>query len=180
MKFICLLRGINVSGKNLIKMELLREIFLKMDFTNVLTYIQSGNIVFESTVMDEKILISRIEAKLLQVLNYQIPAMLRNFDEWRKIANNSPFQDHLKSTDYKLYVTFFNTTPAPEFQQKVIQLSNSNETFVFQGREMYSKISKDPSFKPIFTNNLIENKLKIPATTRNWNTIEKLLEYENL
>lgn len=177
MKYFCLLRGINVSGKKLIKMEYLREVFTQMSFSNVKSFIQSGNIVFESEESIEISLISQIQKQLTTCFGYSITIFLRKAEEWEKIINKNPYPPLINHANFKYYITFLPSVPSVELQSKITLLSNENEKFYTQGREIYTMLTKDNTAKQLFSNNYMEKILKMPATTRNWNTVTKLLDY---
>jgi uncharacterized protein (DUF1697 family) len=178
MKFICLLRGINVSGKKLIKMELLRGMFEQMGFADVQTYIQSGNIIFETIETGEIEIKHKIENGLKTILGYQVVSFIRNFNTWDTIIRNNPFPGQTGNPDYKFYVTFLNQEPETNLAEKLLSFCSPNETYVLKGRELYVLLRKDTATKEVFSNNFVENKLKMPATTRNWNTILKIMDYK--
>lgn len=74
--YITLLRGINVSGKNIIKMDVLKQLCIDLDLHNVQTYIQSGNIVYKAVEVDSSILSKKIQDKILSTLNLTVPKLL--------------------------------------------------------------------------------------------------------
>jgi uncharacterized protein (DUF1697 family) len=105
MLYIALLRGINVGGHS-VKMERLRELFTELGLTHVRTYIQSGNVFFETTETDRVELAQTIEDHLHQALGYDVPVFLRTISELEQIVELNPFQ-HLKITpDIRLCVVF--------------------------------------------------------------------------
>lgn len=174
MKYYCLLRGINVSGKKLIKMEELGQVFIKMGFSRVITFIQSGNIILESDEVDENLLVSLIEKHLLENFGYSIPTFLRTQNEWLDILKNSPYKDSVGDSDFKFYVTLFSTVPQEELKSRITKIKP--EAYLFYNRELYTKIAKGSTDDELFSNNYIERTLKMPATTRNWNTMTKLMD----
>ena len=105
MLYIALLRGINVGGHT-VKMERLRELFMELGFSNVRTYIQSGNVFFETAQTDRSTLTQMIERHLLNALGYEVPVFLRTIPELEQIIELDPFQ-HLNVTpDMRLCVVF--------------------------------------------------------------------------
>ena len=105
MIYIALLRGINVGG-HVVKMERLRELFTELGFTHVRTYIQSGNVFFESDSTDRAALASAIEPHLRQALGYDVPIFLRTVAELEQILATNPFQHLNVTSDMRLCVTF--------------------------------------------------------------------------
>lgn len=105
MLYIALLRGINVGG-HVVKMERLRELFAELGFTNVRTYIQSGNVFFETEQTDRDALAQTIEQRLHEALGYKVPVFLRTIPEFEEILALDPFK-HLDVTpDMRLCVVF--------------------------------------------------------------------------
>ncbi|MBV8253721.1 MAG: DUF1697 domain-containing protein [Chitinophaga sp.] len=172
--YVALLRGINVSGKNIIKMEDLRQIFERMQFSNVQTYIQSGNVIFSAKSTAESALLQKIEKGLEKELGYSVPVMLRTPSSLATVVSQHPFGNVSPEETRKLYVTFLHDTPSEAMQQSMLQLQSDQEKFHFIGRELYIAVEKS-MLKPLFTNVLLEKKLKMAATTRNWATVNKLL-----
>lgn len=109
MLYIALLRGINVGGHTL-KMERLRELFMELGFSNVRTYIQSGNVFFETDQMDRATLTATIEHYLHQALGYEVPVFLRTVPELEQIVESNPFQTLHVTDDMRLCVVFTNET----------------------------------------------------------------------
>src|SRR3972149_562241 len=103
--YITFLRGINVGGKNIIKMEELSRIFESFGFKNVTTYIQSGNVSFETSKANAKTLTSKIEKGLRKALGYEVAVFVRSKGEMRALVKFDPFK-HIKASDKaKTYVT---------------------------------------------------------------------------
>jgi uncharacterized protein (DUF1697 family) len=105
MIYIALLRGINVGGHT-VKMERLRELFTELGFTDVRTYIQSGNVFFETAQTDRELLTQTIEQHLHQALGYQVPVFLRTIPELEQIVAMNPFQRLNVTPDMRLCVVF--------------------------------------------------------------------------
>ena len=91
-KYISLLRGINVSGQKIIKMTELKDLYESLNFTNVTTYIQSGNVVFCSNEKDIKKIQKIIEQKIEEVYNFSVPTLLLTENKLKKILSNIPFE----------------------------------------------------------------------------------------
>lgn len=173
--YIALLRGINVSGQRIIKMEWLRRQFEAMGFEQVRTYIQSGNIIFLTKKTTEKTLRKKIESTLEQALGYPVDVILRRPKEIEALIGSHPYGEMGAEESRKLYIAFLHEPPAAELQPPFLAMQSPGESFVIAGREVYISIAKDHP-KPLFTNMLLEKKLKTVATTRNWATVNKLLQ----
>ncbi len=105
MIYIALLRGINVGG-HLVKMERLRDLFMELGFTHVRTYIQSGNVFFETTQTDRKGVSQTIEQHLHQALGYEVPVFLRTIPELEQIVAINPFHRIEVTPDMRVCVVF--------------------------------------------------------------------------
>jgi uncharacterized protein (DUF1697 family) len=176
-KYIALHRAINVSGHNVIEMQRLRALFEGAGFHNVRTYIQSGNVVFESDASDDDILRKQIEQMLLEKAGMDVPTMVRSMEEMSGVVGRNPFAEAVLGKHLMLYVAFLNEPPAADHAGDLENFSNELERYRVVGREAYCLIRKDTTEKVQFSNMFIEKKLKTPATTRNWNTVEKLLTF---
>ncbi|WP_275314703.1 DUF1697 domain-containing protein [Tenacibaculum bernardetii] len=167
-KYIVLLRGINVSGKNKLPMLDLRELLNDLQFQNIQTYIQSGNIILESDE-NKRTICKKIKDGIFDEFGYDVPVIIRTVSEWKKAINNYPF-----SLENEKIVAF-------TFLDRKTEIS---EIVVKNIEEDKCKIDNDVVYlycptgfgKAKLTNNLIEKKLNAIATTRNLRTTLKLLE----
>ena len=91
MVYITLLRGINVGGQKRIKMIDLRNVFESINFRNVKTYLQSGNVIFKDDTTDIIKLTDQIEKKICEVFGFSVKIIIRTDEEFRNIVNNNPF-----------------------------------------------------------------------------------------
>jgi uncharacterized protein (DUF1697 family) len=171
MKFAAFLRGINVGGHHIVKMEDLRGIFASMNFENVKTYIQSGNVIFETKEKDEAALVEKIERKLFEFAGFEIKVMLRTIPELEDVAAHNPFTE---TDDVKVYITFLPAAPDEEKKIAVESLGGELEIFKIRNRELYSSLDKNVK-KSLFTNNFTEKHLKVSGTTRNPRTVAKMI-----
>lgn len=170
-RYIALLRGINVSGQKLISMVELKEHFKMPGFQNVVTYIQSGNVLFDSKETDTAVLRDKIEKQLQKKLGYQVTVILRSLDSIRGIQQGNPFTGDLG--DKKLYVTFLaEPAPAKAYESLKAYL-NDEEEITISDTEVYMITPSYGNTK--LSNTLVEKKLGVAATTRNWNTVNKVL-----
>lgn len=170
MKYVAFLRAINVGGNAIIKMADLKKIFESAGLGNVQTYIQSGNVIFESDE-DEDALIRQIERQLENAAKYKIEVFVRTMRQIHSIAEKAPFTAKEGET---AYVTFLNKKPDKKSQEAMLAFKSDADDFVFKGRELYN-LRRDRD-KSVFTGNLVEKTLKLPATTRNLTTIAKIVE----
>jgi uncharacterized protein (DUF1697 family) len=172
---LALLRGINVSGQKLIKMENFRKLMETAGFENVKTYIQSGNIIFESPESNKVKISDKIKKLILDHYGFDVGILMLNHSDLAKAISNNPF---LKEKDIDLkqvYVTFLSEIPNKENIEKFKVANIEKDIAVISGDVMYLKYFIGAGTTKL-TNALIENRLKVTATTRNWNTTLKLME----
>jgi len=174
IKYVAFLRGINVGGHRLIKMTELAEIFSSLKLSNVKTYIVSGNVLFDSDEKDPAKLTSKIEKGLLKALGYQVDVILRSLVELEALLKQDPFQKLKAGADVKKYVTFLAEKhqsklklpfTSPKQDWEIIHL-NPREVFVvaYPVKGRYGESMA-----------LIEKEFGKASTTRNWNTVSKVV-----
>jgi len=177
--YIALLRGINVSGHNKIKMIELKQLFIDLSFKNVTTYIQSGNVIFQS----EQIIISKIEQQIIeqikQLFGHTINVLVITKKQLKTIFKSNPFLKN-KAIDIKALYTILLKDNYFAEGIKLIEpyLTNNEELKLIDNcAYIYYPIGAG---KSKLTINIIEKKLKTTATSRNWRTITKLVELSDL
>jgi uncharacterized protein (DUF1697 family) len=174
-QYIAFLRAINVSGHRLIKMEDLRRIMDMPGIANVRTYIQSGNVLFEAKATDGAKLTAKIEKQLFKELGYEVEVFVRTRAELEKILADNPFKKAPLSKSLALYVTFLTDAPDAEQKKAFEALSSEVDTFKIVGRELYALVVKDGA-KSLFSNMLVERRLKQKSTGRNQTTLHNILD----
>lgn len=174
-KYIAFLRAINVSGQKIIKMEDLRRMMEMPGISNVHTFIQSGNVLFDAKETNAAKLTVKIEKQLFKELGYEVEVFLRTKEELEKILRDNPFKKAPLSKSLALYITFLRTEPDAEQKKAMEALSNEVDTFRIIGRELYALVVKDGA-KSLYTNMFVERKLKQQGTGRNQTTLHKILE----
>ena len=174
--YIALLRGINVSGKNLIKMAELKVLFTKIGLNNVITYIQSGNVIFTSETNKTLEIETRIIKAIKTKFGYDLKVLVITKKELEITYNSNPYTEISTIDITKLCVIFLRNTPTLENVSQIKKLvANSKDEFEIAKKSVYLHCPTGFA-KTKLTNNLFERKLKTDATTRNWRTITKLLE----
>jgi len=174
IKYIAILRGINVGGKHKILMADLRLLIESLGFSNVKTYIQSGNLIFEAkkglVILDMELL---IENAILNQYGFVVPIIIRTTKELRQIFDSNLF---IKDNDItQLCVTFLKKKPSYEDTIKTNLYKFDDGEFNIVNKEIFICF-KGKYHKSKLTNNFFEKKLQVSATTRNWRTISKLVE----
>lgn len=175
IKYIALLRGINVSGQKLIKMDALRSSLDKLGYENIQTYIQSGNIVFDSPETDQKNLESQIHNNIEDTFGFDVPVIVRSKEEWTETFSNNPFINDRNEEITKLYVTILAEEPKEENFKVLQDFHSGPEEFIKVGLNLYL-FYVNGAGKSKLDHNTIERKLKVKGTTRNWKTTTKLME----
>jgi uncharacterized protein (DUF1697 family) len=175
---LALLRGINVSGHRMIKMETLKIALEKIGFQNVQTYIQSGN-VFVDTIEENPAKVGFIiKQEIQKTFGHDVPIVVIAQKDLELCFKNNPY---LKIPDFdskKLYVAFISTVLKPE-NINDLKISNfkPDEAFIDESR-IFIKYEIGAG-KTKLDQNYIEKKLNVIATIRNWNSVSKLLEIFN-
>lgn len=179
-RYIVLLRGINVGGHKKILMADLRNLFEDLGFTNVRTYIQTGNIIFDYPAKDNNITLARkIEKKILNCYDFEVPVMVRTNEELNDIVNNNPYWKKKEISIDRLHLSLLEKTPTVENLDKLKAVDYSPDQYFILNKCVYLYCT-NPYHNSKLSNNYIENKLKTKATTRNWKTILKLLELSHV
>ena len=173
MKYVALLRGINVGGNTLVKMSELKEVFEKIGFTDVRTYINSGNVLFESVEKNDKKLTDKLESLLTKTFNYNIRVVVKSHDQLKQIISNFPPEWNTQ-TDLRCYVGFLTEViPAME-GAKEIKLKEGIDTLKIAGDVFYMTTLLSKKTKSSF-NRLVGTKIYKEMTIRNYTTVKKLL-----
>ncbi len=174
--YIALLRGINVGGKNMIKMAELKRAFESIGLCEVLTYIQSGNVLFKSNDTEETLRI-KLEHIIFETFGFSVAVVLRTAAEIEQIVMNCPFskEEVLEAESVSevesLYVSLLTHSPLQEKIEYLKVYKSENDDYRIIGREVYLL------FRHSIRNSKLANnlpKLEVPATVRNWKTINKI------
>ena len=172
-KRIAILRGINVGGKRKILMADLKSMCEKLELKNVKTYIQSGNLIFNSDRQNSD-LENDLEKAILENFGFEVPVIVRTEKELESAINNNPFFD--KDSDIKqLHLTFLKEKPCQENVDKIITYNYEPDEFKIKDKDTFIFCS-GKYHQSKLTNNFFEKQLMVGATTRNWKTVMKLLE----
>jgi uncharacterized protein (DUF1697 family) len=170
--YVAMLRGINVSGRNKIKMSDLQALFAGLGHTEVTTYIQSGNVVFNSAEKRAAAVSAAIEQRIASELGFEVPVVLRTKAELAKVIGANPFG---KADLAKVHVTFLAKKPDATLVRALGDHASPPDEFRIVGREAYLHCPSGYGITKL-NNTFWERKLNVAATTRNWNTVTRLLE----
>jgi uncharacterized protein (DUF1697 family) len=174
MKYVAFLRGINVGGHNKIKMETLRETFAALQFENVKTYINSGNVIFETAKTADNKLAAKIEKAIQSEFLLPVKVMVRTMSEIEEIIKNNPFAGQFEN-DKDLHVLFLDEELPAEKRELLLSNNNENEMFAVGHREIFCLL-RVSVLDSLLGKDYVGKKLKISATARNWRTVNKILE----
>lgn len=170
-KYIAFLRAINVGGHT-VKMDHLKKLFESLGFSNIETFIASGNVIFETSSKNSLALEKKIADHLEKELGYAVDTFVRTIQEVIEIEKNNPFTP--KGKDDSVYVSFLHETLDKEKTATLMALKNKNNDFSLIGKEIYwLRLNKDDS---IFLKSSLEKLLKVSSTNRNMTTINKLIQ----
>jgi len=172
-RYLAFLRAINVGGRT-VKMDDLKKLVAMPGFKNIASYIQSGNLAFDHAEKDPQVLIDKIETKLRKSLGYEVTTFLKTRPGLESVIKNNPFTDY--PDDMALHVSFLSGMPSPDAVTQMLALQNEFEQFRFINSEAYILVKKGAYGETKFSNTFLEKKLKLRATTRNWATVNKMLE----
>jgi uncharacterized protein (DUF1697 family) len=177
-KYLALLRGINVSGHNMIKMDALKKMLDSMGFQNVETYIQSGNVFLESEEENAASIGFKIKQEISKVFGYDVPVIMISKTDLELCFKNNPFLKEKDCDIKKLYVAFISKElTAAAINDLKISNFKPDEAAIDSNR-IYIKYAIGAG-KTNLDQKYIEKKLNVVATIRNWNTVTKLLEMYN-
>jgi uncharacterized protein (DUF1697 family) len=171
-RYIAFLRAINVGGHT-VKMDVLRQLFEALGFSNVETFIASGNVVFTTSAKNTRTLEKKIEQQLRAALGYEVATFIRTEAELAAIAKHQPFSPAQMESATAFNIAFLAETLDAASQKKVLALKTDIDDFHVQGREMYW-LSRQKQSESTFSNAVLEKTIGKPSTIRGVNTIQKM------
>lgn len=170
--YIALLRGINVGGNKRIKMADLRTLLADIGISDANTLLASGNVVFQSDEIDREKLVSNVEEAIQRHYDFEVKVVLRSGDDLEAIIEKNPFAGQDVAGN-RLLVTFLNHSAAIETVNKFQQSHTTNEIIYFMDKEIFIHYP-DGAGQSKLSNTIIEKKMTVTGTARNWNTVIKL------
>jgi uncharacterized protein (DUF1697 family) len=173
---ISFLRGINMTGYNSVKMKDLTELYKDLGFDNIETYIQSGNVIFSAPdeMSDEKV--SGILKKgILDRFGYNIAVMVRTPEELKRLITSNPFLSDPAFDETKMAVIFLSERPLTENVNKFAGIDTTPDMFEISGREIFIYCPNGFGKTKLYAN-FFDRKLGVEGTTRNWKTINAMLD----
>jgi uncharacterized protein (DUF1697 family) len=176
--YISMLRGINVGGHARMTMKELVTLYQSLSLENVRTYVQSGNVIFNSHERDTGQLANLIEEKVKQMYNLTVSVFVKTPGELQQIIENNPFLIEKGVDNSKLYLTFLSGLPAESDLSLVKKIHDEVDKFVIINTEVYL-YCPDGYGRTKFSNDFFEKKLGVTSTTRNWKTVNTLCDIAN-
>lgn len=168
--WVALLRAINVGTGRKVPMKPLAKVFEDAGGTDVVTYIQSGNVVFGHPARSAAKLASDLEARIRELAGFDVPVILRTAKEWQEVVDHNPFEGVEPD---KLHVFFLATKPPAGAENNIDLAAFAPEEMAIVGREAYFHLPNGLGRAKLPA--AAVPKLKVPATARNWRTVLKLL-----
>lgn len=169
--YIVFLKGINVAGKNLVKMPALKTALTNNNLLEIKTYIQSGNILISNSNLDVNTIKEKIEKILREDLKIDTVSFVYSVEEIQTIINEIPFP--IKDTK-QLYFSFLSEIPSKEKQDLLLKKDYKHDAFQISKKHIYICCINGYG-KTKLNNNFFEKNLRLKATTRNWNTVNRMI-----
>jgi uncharacterized protein (DUF1697 family) len=172
---ICMLRGVNVGGHNLIKMDALKALCVSLKLKDPQTYVQSGNVIFRTEEKDATKLARRLQDALEKKFGFRPGVMLRTASELRDVITRNPFAGRNGIEPGKLLVNFLVDDPGKDARKQAQAIKTDPEELHIIGREVFIYFP-DGQGRSRLPWAKIERALGTSATGRNWNSVTKMLE----
>jgi len=170
---VALLRGINVGGKHKLPMKELAGLFEAAGCSRVRTYIQSGNVVFDTPASATK-LSAEVERRIRERFGFEVPVVLRTAGAMRAVASANPFLGE-GADEAHLHVGFLADRPTPEAVASLDPARSEIDSFRVVGSEVYLHTPGGMG-RTKLTTDWFDRRLGTTMTVRNWRTVNKLIE----
>ncbi len=158
-------------------MDALRKLYEDLGFTNVRTFIQSGNVIFQDSPTELKDLEKRISLKIKELYSFDVPVVVKSKNELENLFENNPFVQKYGNEIDKLHLTLFSNQPK-QLDIENFSVSSGNDEYAFGGCAVYLYCPGGYGNTKL-SNQYFEQKLKVIATTRNWKTFTELIKISN-
>jgi uncharacterized protein (DUF1697 family) len=179
IRYVAFLRGINVGGNKLIKMEDLRRVFEASGFQNVRTYIQSGNVIFDTAEKNTATLVNKIEKQIHKLLGHEVKVLLQTVAELEDIVSRNPFKGFKPGDDIRMFVTFLSHEPTKRPRVPVTFSAENLEVLTIKNRSVFMVCRRKKNGQFCFPTAFIEKELGGDATTRSWTAVQKIVRFAN-
>lgn len=172
---LALLRGINVSGHNMMKMDALQSMLESVGFKNVQTYIQSGNVFVDSEEESAASVGFKIKHEIFKAFGHEVPVVVISKEDLESCFKNSPYLSEKEIDSKKLYVAFLSNSLRSESINDLKISQFKPDEAAIDGNKIFIKYAVGAG-KTRLDQKYIEKKLNLIATIRNWNTVTQLLK----
>ena len=172
--YLALLRGVNVGGKNKLPMKDLADIFVKAGCSEVRTFIQSGNVLFNAPAQVAKRIAATVPGQIEKRFGHRPPLVVRTAEQLAAVADNNPFLQAGAAEDM-VHVMFLASAPDAARVKGLDPLRSSPDAFAVRGAEVYLHLPNGVA-KTKLTNAYFDSRLATISTGRNWRTVLTLLE----
>ncbi len=170
--YVALLRGINVGPRKRIAMAELRRLVSELGHTNVSTYVNSGNVVFDSESTDTVAMAADIEAALAETIGQPVPVVVRSAAEMAATVANNPFPERVPEPA-TLHVSFLSATPDPALVNALRVVEKGEDDYRVVDQDIYLSYPNGMS-GAVFMVNGFDRALAVTSTSRNWRTVTTL------
>jgi uncharacterized protein (DUF1697 family) len=176
-RYVAFVRAINVGGHAIVRMYDLQDAFLAAGCTDVRTYFHAGNIVFESPERDTAAVFERVRHRLRRLTGDEPVILFRTVREVERMVRGAPFKAFEAERGLKLYVAFLSQKPSGKPRVPRRSAPEQLEAIAMKNREVFIVSRRKKNGFYGFPNNFIEKELGVSATTRNWSTLSKIVEF---
>lgn len=174
-RYVALLRGVNVGGRNVLPMRALAAIFQRAGASDVRTYIQSGNVVFSAPVSKADEITARVRTAMESEFDLRSPVVLRSREEFAQAIRSVPFASSDSSDAASIHVGFLEREPSADAVRALDPERSPGDSFEVVGREVYLWTPRGIA-RTKLTNHYFDRTLNTVSTMRNWRTVTKLAE----
>ena len=174
--YVAFLRAINVAGHAKIKKDELKAAFTAAGCQNVETYIQSGNVIYCAPASGQPALAQKISNELRPLVGGEPVVIFRTLHHLETLVREDPFEEIDRNQDVKLYVALLASLPSPMPSLPIDDRKEALLVFARKGNDLFIVSGKKPNGFYGFPNNFVEKEFRVRATSRNWNTITKIVE----
>lgn len=173
-RYVALLRGINVGGNTMMKMDELKAVFAELGFENVTSYINSGNLAFDAPGSSrERDLVDALETAIEKKFGRHVDVMVREQSDIDRVIANNPFEGEFESHKH-MHVLFLKNELPLEKQFAISEIDLGDECIACLGREIYALLPSGVAESNFSRKSPLDKSPRVPYTGRNWRTVLKL------
>jgi len=173
--YAAFLRGINVGGHKLVKMDALKKAFESLGFTNVQTLLASGNVIFQAPPMSASVLTKQLEEKLKKTFGFEISVLIRSIKELQRLDKTKPFAGVKVTPQTRLFVTFLTEKPASSLKIPYVSPGGNFKILRASKREVCSVLTITNLRRGMQFMAILDREFGRMITTRSWSTITRIL-----